>query len=63
MQLLFLNYFCLGLDMRVAEVVEADMLAPGPLQNGGQVFADGGGVCFEHPHISPISAQLKSYSA
>lgn len=29
---------------QVAEAVEADMLAPGSLQNGGQVFADGGGV-------------------
>ena len=24
MQLLFLNYFCLGLDMRVAKLVEAE---------------------------------------
>ena len=29
---------------QVAEVVEADVLAPGPLQNRSQVFTDGGGV-------------------
>ena len=29
---------------QMAEVVEADMLAPRPLQNGGQMLADGGGV-------------------
>ena len=29
---------------QVAEIMEADMLAPGSLQTGGQVFADGGGV-------------------
>ena len=29
---------------QMAEVVEADVFAPGPLQNGGQVFADRGGV-------------------
>ena len=29
---------------QVAEVVEADVFAPCPLQNGGQVFTDGGGI-------------------
>ena len=29
---------------QVTQVVEADVFAPCPLQNGGQVFADRGGV-------------------
>ena len=29
---------------QVAEIMEADVFAPCPLQNGGQVFADRGGV-------------------
>lgn len=29
---------------QVAEIMEADVLAPGPLQNRSQVFTDGGGI-------------------
>ena len=32
LQLLFLNYFCLGLDMRVSQVVEANVLQSCVLQ-------------------------------
>ena len=36
LQLLFLNYFCLGLDMRVTQVVEANIRKASPLQQNFQ---------------------------
>ena len=36
LQLLFLNYFCLGLDMRVTQVVEANVRKASPLQQNLQ---------------------------
>ena len=38
------KFFCLGLDIRVAKVMEADTLAAGPLQYGGQPLADSSGI-------------------